>query len=1168
MAPIALEMPDFPTPAPQFLFWFSLLLVAYLALLAGVSFSARPTTPRAVARAAYRAAEIMFSGIFIYYLSIQSYYGFLTDYSGNLPFLAGMSTHALLVAKYGIAIAIVAVFNWPKSKPESLEGLVQELHDQLVNADLEINKLRRDHLAESAALDDERDKARNKADMQAIRRQGLELAFDYRISKMRKAARIQLRTLDYTQDVALHAFRERQEWESKFHWADLDSQTATARANELASVEVRDVTDKCNASLAFMKKDLEAANAKLGFAGAEALSEKARADGEVNRVAMLTEEALAQKLENEKKDAELKDVRAECEKLEASNKIQAKKIEELIKRPSADHDDLEKKTTELQELGTLKSTLEASNATLIKEAEESAKSVKKLEKQLKTATTSIEAANSKADASERELAIQKRTHNVKLKSLVGKNLLDVAREEIVDLKANGASLEKSVQWYMDNAEVLKDHIENLEGKIMDLEEEVKKSNGSVHSGEKLFQEAKKEYDAIISKGRMQLARYEAYIQFLSTRWEENADDQQAWMEFRDWYFSAQVQQARLAAQQTGGSPPTYPGKANAQKLVRAQGGTVAGIAVGQVAAGAHNANTLDRNGKETTVSTEVKAPVQMQAAIPAKQTQAHPTVPESTGTGVQTVRGTEGKSSTANAVSSTNANAPLEPRLAVPSEATSHTPVSKPGNFIEDAARRSAKAAGAGKRDALTGLILPSSTKLTNDALTALALPGLTKLTNGRIPGKIAVVSNGKAPMDQPSASTKKVDVPQSSATKTAVGQAPNGLMASAHAPQAAVLGIQNSAVAPPQASPAPPALPKYNFGTPETEAIFGKKFIATQPPTTKAKDKALATPQINFAQATTTGVFTFGPSAAAAAPAPTVLASSSTAQSVQGSKPNDNGMGNVGTPVTESAKQKAVDHIKELEHLRNTTNYHMRFSPAKNDEVTMKRADLATQIDSAKAEFDKAYGTTSTDANPLVYPTIAKGKEAVAQTLVATNEAEEEGEGEVEEEGTGLPIPTEQQKRKLDLMKEWEDMKVGKTVGQCKKIDAAIRAEENLFVETFGMPSAVFREPVVQQESSPTIGEPTTVSPSTPQTGPSGSKQKGTGTQVKTPQAGPSGSKQKDNGTPEKTRAQITRDREYAEDMKRARDETADVLREPFPRGKGRTQEMRWQRRQQRHRV
>ncbi|KAK5733373.1 hypothetical protein LTR17_009745 [Elasticomyces elasticus] len=324
MAPITMERPDFPTPAPQILFWSSLLLVAYLALLAGVSFSARPITPRAVARAAYRAAEIMFSGIFTYYLSVQSYYGFLTKYSGNLAFLAGMSTHALLVATYGIAIAIVVVLNWPKSKPESLDGRVQQLLDQLAIAELEINKLRRDHLAESAALRGERDRANNKADMEATRCQGLILAFYYRLTAMQKAASIREQIKEFSQTVAFSAIRMLGKLRARTKKAEFEAARSERR-------------------LVWTTNQLRIALKQVG-------PERLRADTGAKRVEALTTEALAQKTENERKDAEIKEVRAALVKLEEVNQSQVEQIAELTKRPNELKKELEEKTEELNTL--------------------------------------------------------------------------------------------------------------------------------------------------------------------------------------------------------------------------------------------------------------------------------------------------------------------------------------------------------------------------------------------------------------------------------------------------------------------------------------------------------------------------------------------------------------------------------------------------------------------------------------------------------------------------------------------------------------------------------------------------------------------------------------------------------------------------------------------------
>ncbi|KAK5726997.1 hypothetical protein LTR15_002888 [Elasticomyces elasticus] len=322
MAPITMEMPDFPVPAPAISPLFSLLFALAMVLLACVSVYHKAAALRAVARAVYGAGEklkVAFALASPFFSAANTCWSILD------PAIEKLAPHTPQAAKDAITAAMTVVYMcYNLGATEMLAYRVVQLETKLRKLVRIYIKLRRDYLAESAALRGERDSARNRADREATRCQGLTLAFLYRVTAMQTAANIRERSLEFSR--------------------------AAAFAAERLLEKLRARTMKAEFEAARSERRLVWTTNELRIALKQVEPERLRANTETKRVEALTIEALAQKTENERKDAEIKEVRAALVKLEELNQSQVEQIEELTKRPNELKKELEEKTEELNTL--------------------------------------------------------------------------------------------------------------------------------------------------------------------------------------------------------------------------------------------------------------------------------------------------------------------------------------------------------------------------------------------------------------------------------------------------------------------------------------------------------------------------------------------------------------------------------------------------------------------------------------------------------------------------------------------------------------------------------------------------------------------------------------------------------------------------------------------------
>ncbi|KAK3616362.1 hypothetical protein LTR56_026004 [Elasticomyces elasticus] len=468
MAPITMEMPDFPVPAPAISPLFSLLFALAMVLLACVSVYRKATALRAVARAVYGAGEklkVAFALASPFVSAANTCWSILD------PAIEKLAPHTSQAAKYAITAAMTVVYMcYNLGATEMLAYRVVQLETKLRKLVRIYIKLRRDYLAESAALRGERDRARNRADREATRCQGLTLAFHYRVTAMQTAANIRERSLEFSRAVAFSAIRMLEKLRARTIKAEFEAARSERR---VAAKETR----------------LVWANNQLRIALKQVGSERLRADAEAKRVEALTTEALAQKTKNEAKDAEIKEVRAALVKLEALSKIQVEHIEELTKRPNELKKELEEKTEELNTLSTAKLALETSVAELTKRPGELQSELdKKIAEMNEISATKATLEEANTDLTAQVVELTKRPEELK-------DELDKKIEQLNLVNATNATLDKSnVDVTMQVAELIMgegERKQEMEKTKEELDELVARSSTFEASNATLTQEVEK-----------------------------------------------------------------------------------------------------------------------------------------------------------------------------------------------------------------------------------------------------------------------------------------------------------------------------------------------------------------------------------------------------------------------------------------------------------------------------------------------------------------------------------------------------------------------------------------------------------------------------------------------------------------------------------------------------
>ncbi|KAK5685118.1 hypothetical protein LTS10_003194 [Elasticomyces elasticus] len=1009
MAPIALEMPDFPIAAPAISPLFSLLFALAMVLLACVSVYRKATALRAVARAVYGAGgkvKVAFALASPFVSAANNCWSILD------PTIEKLAPHTPQAAKYAITAAMTVVYMcYNLGSTEMLAYRVVQLENKLRKLARKYIKLRRDFRAESAALRGERDSARNRADLEATRCQGLTLAFHYRVTAMQTAANIRERSLEFSRAAAFAAERLLEKLRARTMKAEFEAARSERR-------------------LVWTTNQLRIALKQIG-------PERLRANTETKRVEALTIEALAQKTENERKDAEIKEVRAALVKLEELNQSQVEQIEELTKRPNELKKELEEKT---EELNTLSAAAKLALESAVAHAEGAE------EKQYKRDARYGQAAHLKIVREKDEELKGLRTALREARALV-KTLTQQPMEELKQVKFELATANLELAGSMDE-------VKALEKTIADREEACKRTHRSKTAFRKRLEtKIDEERARLEAKFEVEKKQFEMQVEEMKEQSHGHiADEERKLLEGRieemKEQFDGQVDEERkqfeiqLTEQKTSllnltcsvdkltdmlckaESNPEVPIEGPSEEPPAAMKAVFA-VSLEVVkklettkksettlsrynrnqkfliaflktkwpggAPGMEGPNGINHQCREYTIEVDRKNKAEAAArnqiaataspniAGPTKPTLALPTVTAGNDASAQALGGANGGNSAQNLAGPANIAGPTKPTLAIPAKLTLALPTKLTLALPTATANTGASAqalGGANGGNAAENLAGPANN-------IALVDPQLSAPVGGVVQAPVAHAGNANQQIAGPAEQKTTVQTPVQCTFGNAAEKpqfnffgpptTATGTNASTHAPQAAEPGVQPNAMA-----------FHHFFGPTATATGINASTHAPQAAEPGVQPNAMA-PQFNFFRPTATAIglntSTHAPQAAGpgaqpdamvpqqALPGPVLVNAAGTAQAEEQNEDDaqaeeENGDDNDANAegagaVDKSPEERSVDNIIEIERELKKKNHSYDMKPEKKQQFRQERDQLVSVLAREKKAFKETWDET-----------------------------------------------------------------------------------------------------------------------------------------------------------------------------------------------------------------